>query len=90
MAKKSENLRSIAASIRAEPNGDAETVAGADIPGCLASWFVVSIESRGGSPPAELRPGGSYTSKLAVTMKDSGTDQDACRTASPAVTVTAR
>jgi hypothetical protein len=85
-----EKLRSVAVSIRGAPNGDAETAAGARIPGCLASWFVVSIESRGAGPPDALSPGGSYTSKLAVTVKDSGTDQDACRSVSPAVIVTAR
>lgn len=88
IAQGRQNLRSITASIRAEPNGDAETADGADIPGCLASWFVVSIETRADGLPADLFAGGSYRSKLAVTMKDSASNQDACRNASPAVTVT--
>jgi hypothetical protein len=69
-------------SIPAEPNGDAETMAAADIPGCLARWFTATVEDI-------VDRAGAYDGAVALTMRDSGTNQDACENESPAVTVTA-
>jgi hypothetical protein len=75
-------LPRFAVSIPAEPNGDAETMAAADIPGCLARWFTATVEDI-------VDRAGAYDGAVALTMRDSGTNQDACENESPAVTVTA-
>jgi len=82
-------VTSITASLPAETNGDAETGAGADIPGCLASWFTATVDSSNPALPSDLAPGGTYTGKVDLTMQDTATNQNACQSASPAVTVTA-
>lgn len=82
-------VTSITASLPAKANGDAETAAGVDIPGCLASWFTVSVDASNPSLPANLAPAGTYNGKVDLTMQDSGTNQNACQNAAPAVTITA-
>jgi hypothetical protein len=82
-------VTSITASLLAETNGDAETAAGADIPGCLASWFTVTVDPGNPSLPANLAPAGTYAGKVDLTMQDSGTNQNSCQNAAPAVTITA-
>jgi hypothetical protein len=82
-------VSSITATMPTELNGDAETAAGADITGCLASWFTVAVDASNPALPADLAPAGTYTGKLDLTMQNSGTNQDACQNAAPAVTVTA-
>ena len=62
---------------------------GAALTGCLASWFQV-VDN--GSNPAlglSLAPNGTYTGKVVLTMQDVPTSQDACKNATPAVTITA-
>jgi hypothetical protein len=68
--------------------GDAETAAGVDIPGCLASWFTV-VNDPANPPLLEYAPGASYKGVVDVTMTDAFTSQNACENASPGVTVTA-
>ncbi len=68
--------------------GDAETATGADIPGCLASWFTV-VNDPANPPFLEYAPGASYKGAVDVTMVDAFTSQNACENASPGVTVTA-
>jgi len=83
-----QRLSSVSASVRSQADGDAETAAGADIPGCRAPWFTVAAEPL--DPlPARLAPGASYTGIITLAIRNSGTNQDACRGASPAFTVTA-
>jgi hypothetical protein len=84
-----QSVGSITVSMPTEANGDAETAAGADIAGCQASWFTASLDAGNPSLPANLAPAGTYTGKVDLTMQDSGTSQNACQNASPAVTVTA-
>lgn len=83
-------LSSLTASIPTEPSGDAETAGRVDIPGCLARWFTALIDPANAALPPQVTPGASYAGRIALTMRDSGTDQDACRGAAPAVSVTAR
>jgi hypothetical protein len=83
-------LLSVTASIPAAPGGDARSVAGADIRGCRASWFTAWIAHANRALPAQLAPGKVFTGQLDLVMRDTSTDQDACRHTSPAVTVTAR
>lgn len=87
--QKAQRLSSITASIPSQANGDAQTGAGADIPGCRASWFAVSIGQDNRLLPTQVGPGESYTGTVELAMQNSGTNQDACRGASPAFTVTA-
>jgi hypothetical protein len=79
----------ITASLVTKSNGDAETSSGTDISGCLASWFTATVDSGNASLPANLAAGGTYTGKIDLTMQDSGTNQNACQGAAPAVTITA-
>lgn len=84
-----QRLSWVRASIPAAADGDAETARGADIRGCRAAWFTVSID-RGNRPLlARIAPGASYSGRVDLAMRDSRTNQDACRGASPAVTVAA-
>ena len=49
-------------------------------------WFGVSVEHASRSLPAVVPPG-HVPAKIALTMRDSATNQDACRGAAPAFTV---
>jgi hypothetical protein len=80
-------LTTVTVSLPAEPNGDAETAAGADIPGCRAAWFTASVDT--GNLPRSLNEGASYRGQVELTMRDSDTNQDACRSTAPALTVSA-
>lgn len=82
-------VTSITAVLPAEANGDAETAAGADIPGCLASWFTATVDPTNPSLPDDLTPAGTYTGKIDLTMQDAATSQNSCQNAAPAVTITA-
>lgn len=82
-------VTSITASLPAETNGDAETAAGADITGCQASWFTTTVDSSDPALPANLAPAGTYAGKIDLTMQDSGSNQNSCQNAAPAVTITA-
>jgi hypothetical protein len=82
-------VTSVTVTLPAETNGDAETAGGADIPGCLATWFTATTDAANSSLPSNLSAGGTYTGKIDLTMKDSGTNQNACESAAPAVTITA-
>lgn len=84
-----QSVTTIAASLPAQANGDAQTAAGADIPGCLASWFTATLDTANPALPSNLAPAGTYTGKIDLTMQDSGTNQNACQNAAPAVKITA-
>ncbi len=75
-------LPRFAASIPAQPNGDAETMAAADIPGCLARWFTATVAE-------VVERAGGYDGAVVLTMRNSSTNEDACQDESPAVAVTA-
>ncbi len=83
-----ERLSGVTATIRTT-GGDVQNGAGNEIRGCRASWFGVSVEHASRSLPAVIPPGDSYTAKVAFTMRDAATNQDACRGAAPAFTVIA-
>jgi hypothetical protein len=82
-------LNSVTAAIPTEADGDAETIGRVDIPGCLARWFTASVDASDPALPPQVTAGASYAGRVNLTMRDSGTDQDACRGAAPAVSVTA-
>jgi hypothetical protein len=82
-------LSRVAASVPATRGGDAETAAGGDIRGCRANWFAVVVARANRSLPVVLAPGASYRGRVELTMRNSGTNQNACRSAAPAVSVSA-
>jgi hypothetical protein len=84
-----ERLARVVASVPATRGGDARTAGGADIRGCRAKWFTVVVDRTNRPLPARLAPGASYRGKIKLTMRDSGTNQDACRGTAPAVSITA-
>jgi hypothetical protein len=65
------------------------TTGGVDQTGCLASWFTATNTAP--TPlPQNLAGGGTSTGgSVAVTMQDSGTNQNACQGVSPDITVSA-
>jgi len=75
--------------VLATRGGDARTAGGADIRGCRAKWFTVVVDRANRPLPARLAPGASYRGRVKLIMRDSGTNQDACRGAAPAVSITA-
>lgn len=84
-----QSVANIAAAVAADASGNAKTAAGASITGCLASWFTAAVDPANPALPSNLAPGGTYTGKIDLTMQDSGTNQNACQNAAPAVTITA-
>jgi hypothetical protein len=84
-----QRLSRIVASVPAAGGGDAQTAAGGAIRGCRAGWFTVVVDRADRQLPLELAPGASYRGKVELTMRDSATNQNACRGASPAIAVAA-
>jgi hypothetical protein len=79
----------VVASYAGSPNTGDVTQVGVPVAGCLASWFTAT-----NTPPASLPQtlAGSATStagSVAVTMQDSGTNQNVCEGATPDITVSA-
>ena len=83
-------LLSVTASIATTAAGDTRTTGGGDIRGCRATWFTVWIAHGSRALPAEIGPGKTYTGQVDMVMRDTSSDQDACRRASPAITVSPR
>lgn len=84
-----QSVTGVTAVLAKDGSGNAETASGASITGCLASWFTATLDAGNPALPANLAPGGTYTGKIDLTMQDSGTNQNACQNAAPAVTITA-
>jgi len=85
-----QSVTTILPTIPAETNGDAETAGGADIPGCLASWFTAIVDQGNPALPSDLAPTGTYVGKIDLVMPDNTTtNQNACQGKAPAVTITA-
>jgi hypothetical protein len=84
-----QRLSRVRASVPAARGGDVLTAAGADIRGCRANWFTVVVDRADRALPVRLAPGASYRRKVELSLRDSATNQDACRGAAPAVSVTA-
>lgn len=84
-----QSLATLTAVVAKDASGNAETAAGTSITGCLASWFTATVDSGNPALPSNLAPGGTYTGKIDLTMQDSGTNQNPCQNAAPAVTITA-
>jgi hypothetical protein len=83
-----QRLTRVVATVPATRGGDARTAGGADIRGCRVKWFTVVVDRADRPLPTRLAPGAYYRGKVELTMRDSGTNQDACRGAAPGVTIT--
>jgi hypothetical protein len=79
-----QQLSSTSASVAS--SGGNVTHGGTPVPGCLASWFT-AVNTPPTPLPNDLAGGGSTTGSIAVTMQDSGTNQDACKSVSPDISV---
>jgi len=71
-------------------NVDVENASGADVSGCLQSWFTITP----GTTPtlsASIAPGATVDGSFTVTLDDKPTNQDVCKAkgTAPKVTVTA-
>ncbi len=84
-----QSVTTVTAVLAKDGSGNAETATGASITGCLASWFTATVDASNPTLPANLAAGGTYIGKVDLTMQDSGTNQNACQNAAPAVTITA-
>ncbi|HUA47752.1 MAG TPA: hypothetical protein VMA77_21115 [Solirubrobacteraceae bacterium] len=85
-----QRLTKVSASMMTRAGGDAATAAGADIRGCRASWFTVSVDPRDRPLPVKLAARASYAGRVALAVRATAANQDACEGAAPAFTVTAR
>lgn len=80
-----QQLSATTTSVVTETNGDIESH-GADVPGCLASWF----HTANTSPAAnDLAGGASENGSVTVTMDDAAVSQNSCMGATPDVSVSA-
>jgi hypothetical protein len=65
------------------------TQSGTPLVGCLASWFSAVAGAPTPATGVGIAPSGTATGTVNVTMSDSGTNQNICKSATPDVTVTA-
>jgi len=81
----SQRLNTTTASVATDGSGNV-TSSGTPVSGCLATWF-----SAANTPPAAvtLAPAASTTGSAAVTMAESGTNQDACKNVTPDIVISA-
>jgi hypothetical protein len=84
-----QSVTTVSAVLPHQANGDAQTAAGADIPGCLAGWFTATADSGNPALPTDVAPGATYAGKVDLTMQNVNVSQDACQGKAPAVTITA-
>ena len=84
-ASGNQHLNTTTASVATDGSGNV-TSSGTPVSGCLATWFSAS-----NSPPAAvtLAPAASTTGTAAVTMAESGTNQDACKNVTPDIVISA-
>jgi hypothetical protein len=80
-----QHLNGTTAAVAADGSGNV-TSSGTSVPGCLASWFTATNHA----PAAvTLAPAGTATGTTDVTMAESGTSQDACKSVTPDIVVNA-
>jgi hypothetical protein len=82
-----QQLTSTSASVVSDGSGNVKQ-SGTAVAGCLASWFTAT-NTPPASLPATVLPSGTKTGSVAVTMSDSGTNQDPCKNVLPDILVSA-
>jgi hypothetical protein len=60
---------------------------GADVPGCLASWFTAGITTDN-AQTVDFAPGQTESVTVTVTLSDAQANQNACQGVTPDVTLT--
>jgi hypothetical protein len=80
-----QHLNTTTASVVSDGSGNVKS-SGTSVPGCLAAWF-----SAANNPPAAatLAPAGTSTGSADITMSESGTNQDACKSVTPDILISA-
>lgn len=64
-----------------------DSVSGNPVAGCMASWF--SVNNAGAPSAGDIVKGGSVNGSAAITMPDAAVNQDACKGASPKLSLSA-
>ena len=84
-----QNLSATTASVAASGGNITTGTSNTPVAGCSASWF--TVVNTAPTPLAQNLVGGATSSggSVAVTMQDSGTNQDSCQGATPNITVSA-
>jgi hypothetical protein len=62
---------------------------GAPLTGCLATWFHVAANPSNPALGSSIAPGSTYDGNIDLTMQDFPASQDLCKSAAPAITITA-
>ena len=83
-----QNLKTVSYAIAHDGSGNI-TQNGTPLSGCLASWFAASADGANPVLPSDIAHSSTYTGNVNVSMSDSATNQDACQSSTPDVTVTA-
>ena len=81
----SQRLNAVTATVNADGSGNI-TSSGTPVVGCLAAWFTATPAT---VTPTTLAPNGTFNSTIAVTMTDSGTNQNPCQGKAPDIVVNA-
>jgi hypothetical protein len=81
----------LSVTVALKTNGsDVATSAGADISGCLSSWWSVTVTNTGTNFGKSMAPNATDSETVTLTLNDDAThNQNACESASPGFTVTA-
>lgn len=84
-----EGLQSVSVALKTSGDDVADS-SGADIPGCLASWWSVSVTNSGLGFGTSMPPTSNDAETVSLTLNDDSThSQDACENALPGFVVTA-
>ncbi len=78
-------LNGTTAAVVNDGSGNVEQ-SGTPVPGCLVAWFSAANNS---PAAATIAPAGTTTGSTDVTMIESGTNQNACKSVTPDILVTA-
>jgi hypothetical protein len=54
---------------------------------CLGAWFTATPSTPSTGLVTSIAPGGTATGTITITMQDTGTNQDACKSVTPVVTL---
>lgn len=82
-----QQLGSTSASVIDDGSGNI-TAGGTPVVGCLSTWFTATNTQPTGLP-ATVAPSGTKTGSVAVTMTESGTNQNVCQGAQPDILISA-
>jgi hypothetical protein len=76
----------VTAAVATDGSGNV-TSGGTAVPGCLATWFTATAGTPAPVAGTSIAASGTGTDTVTVTMSDSGTNQDACESVTPDITL---